>query len=110
LIAGQLYPKVPKLVSLMDAAQEDTLAFMDFPREHRAKLHNTNPIERTTVRSSAAPMWPASFPMKQRSSNSSALCFSNSPTNAPQRSRYTTPETTVAVSDTAPVSLPAAAA
>ena len=30
----------------MDAAEEDVLAFMSFPREHRAKLHSTNPIER----------------------------------------------------------------
>lgn len=30
----------------MDAAEHDVLAYMDFPREHRAKLHSTNPIER----------------------------------------------------------------
>ena len=38
-VADQLRPKVPKLADLMDAAEEDVLAFMDFPREHRAKLH-----------------------------------------------------------------------
>ena len=30
----------------MDAAKQDVLAYMDFPREHRAKIHSTNPIER----------------------------------------------------------------
>lgn len=30
----------------MDAAEEDVLAFMAFPREHRAKIHSTNPLER----------------------------------------------------------------
>ena len=45
-VADQLRPTVPRLATLMDAAEEDVLAFMDFPREHRAKLHSTNPIER----------------------------------------------------------------
>ena len=31
---------------LMDDAEPDVLASMTFPREHRAKLHSTNPIER----------------------------------------------------------------
>jgi transposase-like protein len=30
----------------MDEAEEDVLADMDFPHEHRAKVHSTNPIER----------------------------------------------------------------
>ena len=39
-------PKVPKLAVLMDEAEHDVLAYMSFPREHRQKLHSTNPIER----------------------------------------------------------------
>jgi transposase-like protein len=45
-VADQLRPKLPKLSALMDGAQADVLAYMDFPREHRAKLHSTNPLER----------------------------------------------------------------
>ena len=45
-MADQLRPKVPKLAALMDAAEEDVLAYMHFPAAHRAKLHSTNPIER----------------------------------------------------------------
>ena len=45
-VADQLRPKVPKLAELMDGAEHDVLAYMDFPREHRAKIHSTNPIER----------------------------------------------------------------
>ena len=30
----------------MDEAEPDVLAYMTFPKVHRAKLHNTNPIER----------------------------------------------------------------
>ena len=45
-VADQLRPKVPRLAALMDAAEEDVLAYMDVPREHRPKIHSSNPIER----------------------------------------------------------------
>ena len=45
-VADQLRPKAPKLASLMDEAEPDVLAYMTFPREHRTKLHSTNPLER----------------------------------------------------------------
>ena len=45
-VADQLRPKVPKLAVLMDEAEHDVLAYMSFPKEHRQKLHSTNPIER----------------------------------------------------------------
>jgi transposase-like protein len=45
-VAGQIRPKVPKLATIMDEAEDDVLAYMTFPREHRTKLHSTNPIER----------------------------------------------------------------
>lgn len=37
---------MPKLATLLDKAEDDVLAYMTFPREHRAKIHSTNPIER----------------------------------------------------------------
>ena len=30
----------------MDEAEHDVLAYLTFPREHRQKLHSTNPLER----------------------------------------------------------------
>ena len=45
-VADQLRPQVPKLAALMDDAEADVLAFMTFPKEHRAKIHTTNPLER----------------------------------------------------------------
>ena len=45
-VADQIRPRVPKLATIMDAAEPDVLAYMTFPKEHRAKLHSTNPIER----------------------------------------------------------------
>lgn len=45
-VSDQLRPKVPKLSKLMDEAEDDVLAFMHFPKDHRPKLHSTNPLER----------------------------------------------------------------
>jgi putative transposase len=45
-VADQLRPKVPKLAALMDEAEADVLAFMTFPKDHRAKIHSINPLER----------------------------------------------------------------
>jgi transposase-like protein len=45
-VADQMRSKLPKLAALMDDAEHDVLAYMTFPKEHRAKLHSTNPIER----------------------------------------------------------------
>ncbi len=45
-VADQMRPKLPKLAVLMDGAEDDVLAYMTFPAQHRAKLHSTNPIER----------------------------------------------------------------
>ena len=39
-------PKLPKLAGLMDDAETDVLAYLAFPKEHRAKLYSTSPIER----------------------------------------------------------------
>ncbi len=46
LVADQMRGKLPKLTTLMDGAEEDVLAYMTFLRQHRTKLHSTNPIER----------------------------------------------------------------
>ena len=45
-VADQLRPRWPKLAELMDNSEHDVLAYMSFPRQHRTKLHSTNPIER----------------------------------------------------------------
>jgi len=41
-----LRPKFPDAVALLENAAEDVLAHMHFPREHRRRLHSTNPLER----------------------------------------------------------------
>ena len=45
-VADQIRPRLPRLAAFLDEAEADVLAYMTFPREHRAKIHSTNPIER----------------------------------------------------------------
>ena len=42
----QLRSRWPKLAELIDESEHDVLAYMALPRQHRTKLHRTNPIER----------------------------------------------------------------
>jgi transposase-like protein len=45
-VADQMRPKLPKLATIMDEAEDDVLAYMTFPKAHWTKLHSTNGIER----------------------------------------------------------------
>jgi transposase-like protein len=45
-VADQLRPKFAKLAAFIDASETDVLSYMDFPAQHRTKIHSTNPIER----------------------------------------------------------------
>ncbi|MFQ5467610.1 MAG: IS256 family transposase [Kiloniellaceae bacterium] len=45
-VADSLRAKFEKLAQLMDRAEADVLAFMTFPKDHRTKIHSTNPLER----------------------------------------------------------------
>ena len=46
VVADQLREKFPKLAAMMDEAEDDVLAFMDFPKAHRKQIASTNPLER----------------------------------------------------------------
>lgn len=41
-----LQPRFPKAVELLTSAEEEVLAFYDFPREHWRQIYSTNPLER----------------------------------------------------------------
>lgn len=45
-VAANLAGRFPKVAGLLAEAEEDVLAYMDFPAEHRRQLHSTNPLER----------------------------------------------------------------
>jgi len=43
---SQLERTLPKIAAMLDAAEDDVLAFYAFPAEHWSKLRSTNPLER----------------------------------------------------------------
>ena len=46
VVSDQLREKFPRLAAMMDGAEQEVLSFMDFPKEHRVKIHSTNVLER----------------------------------------------------------------
>ena len=48
-VADQLRKKFPKLATMLEDAKSEVLAFMDFPKAHRAQIASTNPLERVNA-------------------------------------------------------------
>ena len=45
-VADQLREKCPKLGAFIDDSETDVLAHLDFPSQHRTRIHSTNSLER----------------------------------------------------------------
>ena len=108
-VADQLRPRVPKLAALMDEAEADVLAFMAFPKEHRIKIHSTNPLERLNGeikrRTDVVGIFPNEAAIVRLVG---AILLEQNDEWAIQR-RYMSLETLGTVSDTATIRLPAVA-
>jgi transposase-like protein len=110
-VADQIRPKVPRLATLMDSAEEDVLAYMTFPKQHWAKLHSTNPIERLNGEIKRRTDVVGIFPNDAAAVRLiGAILLEQSDEWATQRARYMTLETISSVSDNPTISLPAVAA
>jgi transposase-like protein len=109
-VADQIGPKVPKLANLMDEAENDVLAYMTFPKQHWAKLHSTNPIERLNGEIKRRTEVVGIFPNDEAIIRlGGALLLEQNDEWAVQRARYMTLETIGQLSDDPLISLPAAA-
>ena len=110
-VADQVRPRVPRLATLMDDAEVDVLAYMDFPAQHRAKLHSTNPLERLNGeikrRSDVVGIFPNEAAVTRLIG---ALLLEQNDEWAVQRARYMTLETIAPMSDDPTISLPPLAA
>ena len=110
-VADQLRPKVPKLATLMDDAEADVLAFMSFPKDHRPKIHSTNPLERLNGEIKRRTEVVGIFPNEAAISRLvGAILLEQNDEWAVQRARYMTLETIAPLSDDPLVKLPAVAA
>jgi transposase-like protein len=108
-VADQLRPKVPKLAGLMDEAEEDVLAYMTFPAQHRAKLHSTNPLERVNAEIKRRTEVVGIFPNEAAITRLvGAILLEQNDEWAVQRSRYMTLETIAPVTDDPIIGLPLA--
>ena len=110
-VADQLRPKATKLAAMMDEMEEDVLAYMGFPREHRAKIHSTNPIERLNGeikrRTDVVGIFPNEAAIRRLVG---AILLEQNDEWAVQRGRYMTLETIAPLSDDPIVRLPVVAA
>ena len=108
-VADQIRPKVPKLATLRDSAEQDVLAYMTFPRQHWNKLHSRNPIERLNGeikrRTEVVGIFPNDVAIMRLVG---ALLLEQNDEWAVQRSRHMTLETIAKMSDDPLISLPAA--
>ena len=109
-VADQIRSKVPKLAVILDEAEPDVRAYMTFPKEHRAKLHSTNPIERLNGeikrRTDVVGIFPNDAAITRLVG---ALLLEQNDEWAVQRARYMTLETMAPLSDDPLISLPVVA-
>jgi transposase-like protein len=108
-IADQLRPKVPKLATLMDEAEEGVPAYKTFPAQHRSRLHSTNPLKRVNAeikrRTDVVGIFPNEAAMTRLVG---AILLERNDDRAVRRSRYVTLETIAPIADDPSVGPPLA--
>lgn len=106
-VADQLRPKAKQLATIMDEAEDDVLAYMTFPKEHRTKLHSTNPLERVNGEIKRRTNVVGIFPNEAAVTRLvGAILLEQNDEWAVQRARYMRLDTTPPLGDDALIRLP----
>ncbi|GAB4511277.1 MAG: hypothetical protein Tsb0019_06610 [Roseibium sp.] len=109
-VADRIRPKIPKLAALMDEAEEDLLAYMTFPAQHRAKLHSTNTLERLNGEIKRRTNVVGIFPNEAAITRLvGAILMEQNDEWTVQSARFMTLETNATMSDDPLISMPAVA-
>ena len=95
----------------MDTAEEDVLAYMSFPPQHRTKLRSTNPLERLNGEIKRRTGVVGTFPNDDAIARLvGALLLEPNDEWAVKRARYIILESVAKLSDDPAITLPAMAA
>jgi putative transposase len=107
VVAEQLRGKFAKIATVMDHAEHEVLAYMDFPKAHWLQIHSTNPLERLNAEIKRRTDVVGIFPNDRAVTRLvGAMLLEQSDEWALQR-RYMQLEGLQALSDTAPARLSA---
>ena len=110
IVTDQLRAKFPKLAAMMGEAEHEVLTFMDFPKEHRVKIHSTNVLERLNGeikrRADVVGIFPNEASIRRLVG---ALLMEQNDEYAIQK-RYMSLESLATMSENPPIRLPAAPA
>jgi transposase-like protein len=110
-VADQVRHKLPKLAMLLDEAEADVLAYMSFPKEHRPKIHSTNPPERVNGEIKRRTEVVGIFPNEAAITRLvGAILLEQNDEWSVQRARYMTLETIAPLRDDLTLMRPAVAA
>jgi putative transposase len=102
---------VPKFAALMDEAETNVLAFVSFPKDHRPKIHSTNPLERLNAETTRHTEVVGIFPNEAATTRLVGdVLLEQNDEWAAQRACYMTLETIAPASQDPIATLPAVAA
>ena len=107
VVADQLRERFPRIAELMDGAEHEVLAYMDFPKAHWLQIHSTNPLERQNAEIKRRTNVVGIFPNDRAVTRLVGAILLEQNDEWTLQRRYMQLEGLQSLSDTAPARLPA---
>ena len=109
-VVDQLRGKFPRLAAMMDGTEHEVLTFMDFPKEHRVKIHSTNVLERLNGEIKRRAVVVGIFPNEAAIRRLAGAILLEQNDEYALQNRYMSLESLATMSENPPIRLPAAPA